>query len=340
MTLSVVHAIRSDAFAGVERHVAALAAQQHADGLRVAVIGGDPVRMCAALGDAPIPLAPARTTLDVARALATFGGADIVHAHMTAAETATLIAPGARRVPLVVTRHFGGPRGASRPGRLAGVAIRRRVAAQIAISRYVADRVDGPSTVILPGVPTAPRVPAGRRRPFVLVAQRLEPEKGTDLALRAFAASGLAASGWELRVAGDGSQRGPLTALAADLGIAPHTDFLGMRSDVDRLQADAGVLIAPCEIEGLGLTVLEAMACGLPVVASAAGGHLETVGAVEGAQLFAPGDVGQAAALLAGLAADADRRDAYGGALHDAQRRLFTTTAQARATEAVYRSVS
>ena len=225
------------------------------------------------------------------------------------------------------------------PGRLVSVAIRRRLAAQIAISDYVAGRIDGSSTVIHPGVPEAHLVPAERRRPAALIAQRLEPEKGTDLALQAFAASGLAAKGWVLQVAGDGSQRFKLEALASELGIASQTVFLGMRDDVDRLLAEAAVLLAPCEIEGLGLTVLEAMACGLPVVAAAAGGHLETVGQVAEASLYMPGDADQAGAQLAALAMNTERRAEYGALLHGAQRARFTMQAQEAATEAVYRGV-
>lgn len=339
MTLSIVHAVRSDGFAGVERHIAALAVEQQGRGHRVAVVGGDPARMRAALGGVPVPFTPARTVGEVALALRGFRGAQVVHAHMTAAEAAAAASPGLWRVPIVATRHFGGPRGNSFPGRLAAVGIRRRVAAQIAISHYVAEKIDGPSTVIHPGVPTSRLVPVTERRPTVLIAQRLELEKATDLALRAFARSGLAASGWALQVAGDGSQRGMLEGLAAELGIAPQTVFLGMRNDVDRLLSQAGVLLAPCEVEGLGLTVLEAMACGLPVVAAAAGGHLETVGQVAEASLYMPGDADQAGAQLAALAMNTERRAEYGALLHGAQRARFTMQAQEAATEAVYRGV-
>lgn len=339
MTLSVVHAVSSPAFAGVERHIAALAAVQAASGMRVGVVGGDPDRMLAALHGAPVSFHEGANVPGVVRALGRFRGAQILHVHMTAAETAGLLTLGLAQVPMIATRHFAARRGKSLPGRLVSVAIRRRLAAQIAISDYVAGRIDGSSTVIHPGVPEAHLVPAERRRPAALIAQRLEPEKGTDLALQAFAASGLASKGWVLQVAGDGSQRFKLEALASELGIASQTVFLGMRDDVDRLLAEAAVLLAPCEIEGLGLTVLEAMACGLPVVAAAAGGHLETVGAVRGAALYPPGNVREAGAQLAELAKDADRRADYGASLHELQRSRFTMGSQVAATEAIYRSV-
>jgi len=69
----------------------------------------------------------------------------------------------------------------------------------------------------------------------------------------------------------------------------------------------AGILLASAVAEPLGLSVLEAMAAGVPVVASASGGHIETIGAIEGAPLFPPGDAPAAAAALRALRADSMR---------------------------------
>jgi glycosyltransferase involved in cell wall biosynthesis len=173
----------------------------------------------------------------------------------------------------------------------------------------------------------------------VLVAQRLEREKRTAVAIRAFARSGLSEQGWQLQVAGEGAERTALERLSKQLGLGDRVAFLGHRSDVDRLMGDAAVLFASRPDEAYGLSVLEAMATGLPVVATGAGGHLETVGSVEDAALFPPGDAAAAGRLLAELAADPRRRDAYGKALQEAQRTRFTLEAQVAATDAVYRSV-
>ncbi|WP_258934086.1 glycosyltransferase [Nesterenkonia pannonica] len=105
----------------------------------------------------------------------------------------------------------------------------------------------------------------------MLIAQRLEAEKDTATAIEAFARSELAARGWRLRIAGDGSLRPALERQAAELGIAQSTEFLGMRTDVSELMGAAGLMLAPCAVEGLGLGVLEAMSVGLPVVASRSG---------------------------------------------------------------------
>lgn len=338
--LRVLHAVRSDGFAGVERHVAGLAQAQAAAGNSVAVIGGDPAQMGQSIGDPRVRHRKATTVLDTAVGIDRWRQSDVLHVHMTAAEIAAVMALRSRRVPVVSTRHFGGVRGRSPAGRLAVPLVQRRIAAQIAISEYVAGKVEGDSTVVYPGVPTMPEArPARDRTASVLVVQRLEPEKQTEMALRAFARAGLCGEGWRLDIAGAGSQRARLESLAADLGIADSVRFLGHRSDVPALMKQAGLLIAPCEAEGLGLTVLEAMAVGLPVVAVGSGGHLETVGLAAEPALYEPGDESAAAHLLAQYASDERRRDRLGAELQQLQRKDFTLQAQARATDAVYRSV-
>ena len=193
-----------------------------------------------------------------------------------------------------------------------------------------------PTQVVHTGVPSRD-LSAGPRDRTVLVAQRLEPEKHTDDALRIFAQSQVARRGWRLTVAGDGSARGALLALAAELGVADAVDLLGQRDDVDALMDRAGILLAPTPREGLGLTVLEAMSCGLPVLAAGSGGHLETVGSVPGARLYA--DLADGAARLRAMAEDERGRAAYGAHLHRAQRERFTIDRQVAQTEAVYRRV-
>ncbi len=338
--LRIVHVVATDAFAGVERHVARLAASQHDAGHDVSVIGSAPTPMAAALGRPAVRCVPATTLTAAVRALGRAGRVDVVNVHMTAAEVAAALSPGLWRVPIVATRHFAARRGSTPAARVFTRLTSRRIAAQIAVSEYVAAHVEGRSTVVVSGVPGRPDTPrAGARRRSVLVAQRLEVEKATEVAIEGFVASGLANEGWTLDIAGEGSQRTHLERLAADRGAGAAVRFLGFRMDVDELMAAAGIFLAPRPTEALGLSVLEAMAAALPVVAAAAGGHLETVGTVPGAALFPPGDTGRLAGDLRRLAADEEARAAYGRELLAAQRARFTVEAQAEATEAVYRSV-
>lgn len=340
MSTDVVHVVCTDAFAGVERYVTTLARTQNARGLRVQVLGGAAGRMPAELAGSGVRWAPAPTPLRAAAALRRLD-ARLVHAHMTAAE---LAAVAAARAPVVVTRHFAATRGSGPVGRAVGRYVGPRVAAQIAISRFVADRVEGPSTVVHPGVPTVARAldetgPLSPRRPVVLLAQRLEAEKRTDVALRMWAASGLADAGWELLVAGDGALRAELEALAAELGVAGATRFLGARSDVGALLSTAGIFFAPRGDEPYGLSVVEAMAHGTPVVAGDGGGPAETVGAADGAVLVDPADVAAGGAALAALAHDPERRAAYGEELRAVQQRRFDPETHADGVAAVYAAV-
>lgn len=338
--MRIVHAVRSDGFAGVERHIALLAAAQHDAGHQVAVIGGDPVAMVSAIGHQGVPHAPAATVAEVVGAINHWAHCDVLNVHMTAAELAANMAFRSWGVPVVSTRHFAGRRGAGRAVKIMIPLATHVIRAQIAVSQHVAERIEGCSTVVHPGVPSRPDSPrAEARERVVLIAQRLEPEKRTDLAVSAFAASGLAALGWRLDVAGDGTQRNALESQVSDLDIKSAVRFLGHRSDVDALMTQASLMLAPCPNEGLGLTVLEAMASGLPVIAAAGGGHLETVGAVAGAALYPPENVESAGNLLAELAIDTARQDEYSRALQQSQRKQFTVEAQQCATDLVYRSV-
>ena len=91
--MRIVHAVRSDGFAGVERHVAGLARAQAAAGHQVCVIGGDPRSMATAVDNQGVVLQPAATVPQVASALRRMApGSDVVHVHMTAAEVAATVA--------------------------------------------------------------------------------------------------------------------------------------------------------------------------------------------------------------------------------------------------------
>jgi glycosyltransferase involved in cell wall biosynthesis len=124
------------------------------------------------------------------------------------------------------------------------------------------------------------------------------------------------------------------------LGLTPQqVRFLGQQSDIPGRMAAAGLLIAPRPDEAYGLSVLEAMACGLPVVATGAGGHLETLGLLDSPALFPPGDVEAAGTLLRRLADDPGERHRLAVAQRELQRSRFTLEAQQRATDEVYRGV-
>jgi len=106
---------------------------------------------------------------------------------------------------------------------------------------------------------------------------RLVSRKHVDLALRALAA--LERTDVELLVAGDGTHRDRLESLAADLGITDQTKFLGFVPDAElpSLYASSDAFLFLSRYEGFGLTFLEAMASGTPVVGTAVGGFPDMV---------------------------------------------------------------
>jgi len=298
--VKITHAVVTDAFAGTERYVCEIARRQAQRGHDVVVLGGSGVRMRAELEGAvwqhasTVPTALAR--------IVTGGQRDVVHAHLTKAELAGALAKPAHGGLLVSTRHIAAPRGRSRRGRFAAPVVARSVDVEIAISRHVAAAMERPPHLVLHNGVAASGVPYDTRSRTVLVLQRLAPEKDTETALRAWGASHLGDCGWHLDVAGGGEQREALERLTRQLRLR-GVRFLGEVNDAATRLATAGLLLAPAPSEPLGLSVLEAMAQGVPVVVSASGGHLETV-PPGWAWVFPPGDADAAGVVLAAAAAD------------------------------------
>ena len=115
-------------------------------------------------------------------------------------------------------------------------------------------------------------------------------------------------------IAGDGPLRGELERRAARLDIATHVCFLGHRTDVETVLAAMDVFVLPSVSEGMSNTILEAMAAGLPVVATRVGGADELVVAGETGLLVPPGSSEQLATALAAVLGDADLRRSMAGA--------------------------
>jgi glycosyltransferase involved in cell wall biosynthesis len=132
--------------------------------------------------------------------------------------------------------------------------------------------------VIPNGVPlerfALPRRPVRGR---ILMVGRLAPPKRPDLALRALASVRQRIPEAELHVVGDGPLRGEAERLAAELGLSEHMRFLGNRDDVPELLAEAECALLASDYEGCPLAVVEAMAAGVAVAATEAGGTGELV---------------------------------------------------------------
>ncbi|MGC8512505.1 MAG: glycosyltransferase family 4 protein [Acidimicrobiales bacterium] len=336
----VAHVVCTEDFAGVERYVSTLSVALAGHTWDVVVLGGREESMRPTLEEAGVRWVPAPTVATAVRRLREQFPVDLVHAHMTQAEVASVLAAVRTRTPVVCTRHFASDRGSSTIRRTVSHLFARRISEQVSISQFVAERIDGPSTVIVPGVPNCGTiVDSSQRHRQVLMAQRLEEEKRADLGVSAWAASGLAEAGWSLLIAGDGSQRGSLLRLAERLGVADSCDFLGFRSDVADLIRQAGIFLAPRPDEPLGLSVIEAMAAGTPVVAADGGGHRESLGLHPTAALYPPEDTTAAGLLLRRLALDPLERDNYGAELAEIQKALLSIEVQAGRTVDLYREL-
>jgi glycosyltransferase involved in cell wall biosynthesis len=107
-------------------------------------------------------------------------------------------------------------------------------------------------------------------------------------------------------IVGGGRRQGEMAEVAAGLGIGGAVHFLGNRRDIPDLLNAMDIFVLPSHSEGVSLALLEAMAAGLPVIASAVGGLPEVIAAGVNGVLIPPRDPGALAAALARLLAEPD----------------------------------
>ncbi|HEY1297695.1 MAG TPA: glycosyltransferase, partial [Chloroflexota bacterium] len=141
--------------------------------------------------------------------------------------------------------------------------------------------------------------------------------------------------------AGAQDQTARLLRLRDELGLTDSVRFAGRLHDDQLLDAYAAadVFALPSSSEAQGIVALEAMACGLPVVASAVGGLLGTIEDRHTGLLVASGDAEALAAGLADLLTSPARRETMGKAARQAVESRFTWSHAVAATREVYREV-
>ncbi len=218
---------------------------------------------------------------------------DAIHANSHWSHLDCIVAARLARRSVVLHLHEENQRDAL--GRLRGLAV-LAADASIAVSGAVAASL-GPraarrATVIRNGIdadlmtpgPASTSVRAllagGSDAPVVLALSRLDPRKGLDHVIRAVAGLPPELASTRLAIAGapslDRRHVNHLRALAGDL-LGERVTFLGAREDVADLLRAADVLVLASSLEGLPLSILEAQACGTPVVAYPAAGVPEVV---------------------------------------------------------------
>ncbi len=146
-------------------------------------------------------------------------------------------------------------------------------------------------------------------------------------------------TGLRLVIVGDGPARAECQSLLDAAGLSRQACFPGDRSDTPDWLASFDLFVLSSLGEGISNTILEAMASGLPVVATRVGGTPELVEEGKTGTMWTPGDVDGLAALLAGYAADPARRQREGAAARDRVERTFSWPKAAAAYQAVYESL-
>lgn len=178
----------------------------------------------------------------------------------------------------------------------------------------------GRITVIHPGIAPETRPLASLRRsgqPIIGAISRLSNEKNIALLLRAFALVAREVPEALLHVYGDGPERRALERQAESLGIGAKTTFFGYVEDAAARCIEFAVLAVPSSRESFGLAALEAMNCGVPVVATKVGGLPELVVDGETGLLAPPEDERAMADALLSLLRDRERGWKMGEAGHD-----------------------
>jgi glycosyltransferase involved in cell wall biosynthesis len=185
------------------------------------------------------------------------------------------------------------------------------------------------------------------RRTFGVQAQgllvgtvgRLHPQKGFASLLAAVARVRERLPAIRLLLVGGGALRRDLVARAEALGLAEVVIFAGSRGDVPEILAALDLFVLPSLWEGLPNAVLEAMAAGLPVVATAAGGTPEVVVDGETGLLVPPGDVTALAEAIERLLRDPGLRRKMGEAGRKRVEGHFTIEQTVAQTVALYETL-
>ena len=160
-------------------------------------------------------------------------------------------------------------------------------------------------------------------------AARMEELKGPLVLMKAFAATHEQVPAVRLRIAGDGSQRDRVTAMARSLEVEGDYDYNGIYTRPDQRKAfmhDVDVFVMPSFTEGTPNCIIEAMANGKPIIASAVGGIPDMIDSESGI-LVPPGDAEALTNAMTQLARNPERRKSMGHAARDRYLKLFSPQA-------------
>lgn len=181
-------------------------------------------------------------------------------------------------------------------------------------------------------------VPPGA--PVIGTVGRLETQKGHDLLLRSLADLRRGGCDALLLLVGEGREGARLAALASALGLDERVRFLGTRRDLPVLFAAMDVFAFPSRWEGTPLSLIAAMAAGLPVVATPVGGVPDVVKDGATGRLVPVEDVPALTAALRASLRDAGTSQTLGAAAREHVLARCSVTAMLRGLEALYGSLA
>lgn len=283
---------------------------------------------------------------------------DVVHCHNRKAllygGLASALAP---RTRLVYTKH-GASHWDGGPTALLGRYVMRRSRAVVAVSQDIengvrAGRWAAPRrlSTILNGVdlnqfkPAVDQVAVRRQlglpaeSPIVGTVARLSPEKDQGTLLRAFQLLLRAQPEAHLVLVGDGAMRAELEGLAQEFDLGGRAHFLGERQDIPALLQAMDVFCLPSLTEGTSLTLLEAMATALPIVATAVGGNPEVVSDQVSGLLVPPGEPQQLADALLWVLQDGVLARHFGEAGREIVERRYSMESMVERYAGIYQQV-
>ena len=286
---------------------------------------------------------------------------DVVHSHAGVWHKTSLASRRAG-VPWIVHTEHGREHPDPLLARGIGYFAARRTDVVVAVSevlrQHLAAQVVPGSVrleVIENGVDTALHAPAaddgalrqalgiGSTAPVIGSIGRLEQIKGYDVVVEACAelrrAWPSAVESPVLLLAGDGSERGALEALATSLGVREGIHFLGWRDDIAALQHAFTLFTMGSRSEGTSVSLLEAMSAGLCPVVTDVGGNRAVLGSSLAHQLIRPEDPKALARAWAQVLAGAERRTADGGSARRRVEQVFSLQRMVDRYSAVYLEV-
>jgi glycosyltransferase involved in cell wall biosynthesis len=344
-----------DLFAGLRAlgHEPVLCSPQAPAALVEQLDSGDHQRLAMQRAIAPGP--DAKTVGDFARIIRRVRP-DVVHAHSSKAGAVARLARLLRpQTPVLYTPHGYAMAGFfSRVERAAYREVERglglltsrvlavceaeaRLARTVTVARRVRVVHNGVDVRSVAVDQPDPRVAALRSRgPLVCTVCQLRPGKGMETLIDAWPAVATAQPGVQLAIAGDGVLRGALERRAQALGVADSVHFLGECPDPLAFVRGADVFVLASWFEAFPYVILEAMALGLPIVASDVGGVAEAIAHRQNGLLVPARQPAALSSVLTELLANPELRGRLGGAALQTVRHRFSTEAMVRGAIDVY----